>query len=247
LRQVPDADRGKVTTQIALDIRALPPGTHKTLLANGLANLSTEGDFGHDTLQTVADTLAGSLKETPEAPVKGEIPSAYLELAQLAAYEHVSVSLEDAQYVAAVAQVKATDKVRAHADFTLDDLSGQPWTLSALKGKTVLVNFWATWCPPCRKEMPDLQQLSTEFRDRGLVVIGISDEPATKVQPFVTQHAYTYTMLLDPGRSVNDLYKIDGIPKTFLYDRRGRLVGQAMDMRTRGQLLQLLKKAGIGG
>ena len=131
-------------------------------------------------------------------------------------------------------------------DFALT-IDGKPARLSDFRGKVVFLNFWATWCPPCRKEMPDLQQLSTEFRDRGLVVIGISDEPATKVQPFVTQHAYTYTMLLDPGRSVNDLYKIDGIPKTFLYDRHGRLVGQAMDMRTRGQLLQLLKKAGIGG
>jgi thiol-disulfide isomerase/thioredoxin len=70
-------------------------------------------------------------------------------------------------------------------DFSLQDLRGQKWKLKDLKGKVVLVNFWATWCPPVRKEMPYLQSLYKKFKDRGFVVLAISDEDAAKVKPFV--------------------------------------------------------------
>jgi len=109
----------------------------------------------------------------------------------------------------------------------------------------VLVNFWATWCPPCRKEMPDLDALYNEFRARGLVILAISDEDTAKVQPFIAEHKYTYPILLDPGDKVNKLMAVEGIPKSFVYDREGKLVAQAMDMRTRNQLLQMLSQAGM--
>ena len=109
----------------------------------------------------------------------------------------------------------------------------------------VLVNFWATWCPPCRKEMPDLQALYDQFKDQGLVILGISDEDATKVRPFIAQQKIAYPILLDPGRTVNDLFRIDSIPKTFVYDRGGKLVSQSIDMRTRKQFLEMLAQAGL--
>ncbi len=109
----------------------------------------------------------------------------------------------------------------------------------------MLVNFWATWCPPCRKEMPDLEALYSRFKGEGLVVLAISDEDAAKVRPFIAEHQVTYPILLDPGRKVNDLFQVEGIPKTFVYDRNRKLVAQSIDMRTQKQFLGMLAEAGL--
>ncbi|HUI43423.1 MAG TPA: TlpA disulfide reductase family protein, partial [Terriglobia bacterium] len=106
-------------------------------------------------------------------------------------------------------------------------------------------NFWATWCPPCRKEMPDLETLYNRFKDQGFVILAISDEDSSKVQPFIADHHVTYPVLLDPGRKVNGLFEIEGIPKSFVYDREGKLVAQSIDMRTQKQFLEMLSQAGL--
>jgi len=245
LRSLPDDARARTTRQLALDIRALSAGDHKVMLATGLANLSTEGDFGHDTLQQVATTVAAALAEHPMPPERGEPAAPYLELAQLVRYEHVQASVDSPEFGKAVTELEADDQRRDSADFTLTDLDGKPWTLKALRGKVVLVNFWATWCPPCRKEMPDLEALYKQFQPRGLVILAISDEDAAKVKPFIAEHGISYTVLLDPERKVNNLFHTMGIPKTFIYDRNGKLVAESIDMRTRQQFLGLLAQAGI--
>jgi peroxiredoxin len=109
----------------------------------------------------------------------------------------------------------------------------------------VLVNFWATWCPPCRKEMPDLETLYGRFGSKGLVVLGISDEEAAKVEPFIRERKVSFPVLLDPGRKVNEMFVVEGIPKSFVYDREGKLVAQSIDMRTQKQFLEMLAKAGL--
>jgi len=241
LRNIPDADRGAVTKRLALQIREVPAeGGRRLRLAQGLANLATEGDFGHDTLQEVAATLAGALRETP-----GAAAGAYGELASLVRYEHMDASLDAPQFRDAMAKLEADDRRRQDANFTLTDLHGKSWTLKDLGGKVVVVNFWATWCPPCRKEMPDLETLYNRFKDRGLVILSISDEPPAKVEPFIAEHKFTYPILLDPGRKVNDLFVVNGIPKTFIYDREGKLAAEAIDMRTMNQFLALLDRAGM--
>jgi peroxiredoxin len=245
LRDMPDDLRAHTTKQLAIEIRQLPASPNKLMLANGLASLSTEGDFGRDTLQEVAATLAAALREHPVPAEKDEPPEAYVELAQLVRYEHVQVSLDDPQFASAMSQLESDDERRQQADFTLTELGGNTWALKALRGKVVLVNFWATWCSPCRKEMPDLQALYNQFKDQGLVILGISDEDASKVRPFVSAQKITYPILLDPGRKVNDLFRMDSIPKTFIYDRSGKLVSQSIDMRTRRQFLEMLAQAGL--
>ncbi len=245
LRSLNDAERGKATLQLAMRIRQLGAAAHKEPLAEQLANLATEGDAGQDTLQEVATTLAQALKEQPPAPAKGGPDMAYVTLAQLVRYEHVRVSSDSPQFAAAMAKLEADDQRRQSANFILTDLTGKSWSLRDLRGKVVLVNFWATWCPPCRKEMPDLEALYRRFSPRGLVILAISDEDAAKVQPFVTEHRFSYPILLDPGRKVNETFQVEGIPKSFVYDREGRLTAQAIDMRTQRQFLAMLAQAGL--
>ena len=245
LRAVPDDKRGAVTRQLAVDIRHLSSPS-QLRLATTLAGLSTEGDYGKSTLQEVANTLAAALERTPPPPDKpGQPAMSYLYLAQLIRYEHVQVALDNPQLKAAFARLEDNDKKRQEANFTLNDLTGKAWTLKDLRGSVVLVNFWATWCPPCRKEMPDLETLYRRFHKQGLVVLSISDEDAGKVRTYLADKGYTYPVLLDPGRKVNDAFAIEGIPKSFVFNREGKLVSQAIDMRTMDQFLGMLRAAGL--
>jgi peroxiredoxin len=240
-----DDVRARATKDLALEIRNLPATRNKLLLANGLASLSTEGDLGHDTLQEVATTLVDALREQPMEGKPDQPPRPYVELAELVRYEHVDATLDDPQFAAANSKIQADNAKREQANFTLPDLSGKNWTLKELPGRVVVLNFWATWCPPCRKEMPDLEALYQQFKDQGLVILAISDEEIEKVKPFIAQQKVTYPILLDPGRKVNELFEIEGIPKTFVYDRNGKLVAQSIDMRTRRQFLEMLAQAGL--
>ena len=198
------------------------------------------------TLCRRANTLAAALHEQPPLlGKKGEPDSLYLELASLVRYEHVQVAVNAPRFAIAMAKLEADDAKRQQADFALTDLQGKTWNLKDLRSKVVLLNFWATWCPPCRKEMPDLEALYLRFKDQGFVVLAISDEDAAKVSPFLTERNITYPVLLDPGRKVNEEFQIEGIPKSFVYDRGGKLVAQSIDMRTQRQVLEMLAQAGL--
>ena len=260
LRGLADDVRVETTRDLALRIRKLPATKNKLRLALGLAGRSTEGDFGHSTLQEVATTLADALREQPVPWQEDTSPDTagntgaraarrpadeYYELATLVRYEHVEASVDDAQFAAAMKELEAEDKKREHPQFTLNDLTGKSWTFSDLRGKVVLVNFWATWCPPCRKEIPDLETLYERFQSKGFVILAISDEELAKVQPFMQERKVTFPVLLDPERKVNDLFIVSGIPKSFVYDREGKFVAQSIDMRTQKQFLEMLAKAGL--
>ena len=245
LRSLPDDVRAKTTKQLALEIRELPSSMNKLNLASGLANFSTEGDFGRDTLQEVTTTLAGALREQPPKMPGTDPAYPYVQLAMLVRYEKMSGTSDDPQFALAMKKLEENDAAIEHADFTLRDVDGKSWTLQSLHGKVVLVNFWATWCPPCRKEMPDLDALYRKFKDKGLVVLAISDEEMAKVKPFLAERNLGFPILLDPGRKINELFHVDGIPKTFIYDREGKLAAQSIDMRTEKQFLEMLGRAGL--
>ena len=245
LRKLDDQVRAQTTRDLALRIRALPVTLNKLRLAGALSSLSTEGDFGPDTLQEVTTTLASALREQPATGKPGQPNFLYVELASLARYEHMHAESDNPQFAEAMAKLEADDATRQKADFTLTDLEGKPWHLRDLQGKVVLVNFWATWCPPCRKEMPDLQALYDKYKDQGFVVLSISDEEISKVKLFIEEKQISYPVLLDPGRKVNDVFIVEGIPKSFVYDREGKLVAQSIDMRTRSQFQQMLAQAGL--
>ena len=243
LRGLPDDVRAQTTKDLALQIRALPASPNKLALANKLASRATEGDFGHDTLQEVATTLADALQQQP--PPQKLNPDPYDELAQLVRYEHVQAAVQDPRFEEAMTALESADKRRQDANFALTDLHGKTWTLKELRGEVVLVNFWATWCPPCQKEMPDLESLYKEFRHQRFVILAISDEDADKVRPFIAERKITYPILLDPGHKVGSLFEVEGIPKSFVYDRDGKLVAQSIDMRTQQQFREMLAQAGL--
>jgi len=245
LRSVSDSRRPQATTELAQQIRTLPPGREKLALADALSHLVTEGDPGHETLQMVAETLAQSLKESPVTPKEAAPPAEYMDLARLIRYEGVSVDLKDPLLAMALGVYEENDADAAGADFTLKDLHGRPVTLSQLRGKIVLVSFWATWCPPCRKEMADLDQLYAANKDQGLVILSISNEDADRVSTYVKSIRYRPQVLIDQGSKVAKRLHVDGLPRTFVFDREGKLAAQATDMRTRQQFLRMLTAAGL--
>jgi thiol-disulfide isomerase/thioredoxin len=173
-----DADRARVVAEIAGEIRALPSGAEKLSLARGLCGLVTEGDLGKNALTAAAQALADGIKgSTADAGV-------YVELASLVVYEQVVTPLEDPALDAAAALLHLREAMHQEAGFTLNSLDGKTYSLEGLRGKVVLLNFWATWCPPCRKEMPDLEKLYGEFGAKGFVVLAVSDEKREVVEKF---------------------------------------------------------------
>jgi peroxiredoxin len=119
------------------------------------------------------------------------------------------------------------------ADFTLPDLQGHSVQLSALRGKVVFINVWATWCPPCVDEMPTMQRLHERLHSRGLEILAISLDAlgAQVVEPFMRDYRLTFTALLDPKGTVERLYRTGGVPESFIVDKQGRLVEKIVGPR----------------
>ncbi len=244
-----DAERAALVMEIARDIGTLPAGPGKVSSIRSLANLSTEGNLGKEALTAVADTLATAMRESYPVMMEAKQPWPYgdgwIELAKLVRYERVSAPFADPALDAAGGLLELRERVEQENGFTLTSLDGKTYTLAGLKGRVVLLNFWATWCPPCRKEMPDMEKLYREYESKGLTVLAVSDEDRETVERFLAKTSYTFPILLDPGRKVNDAFMVEGIPKTFLFDREGRLAAQSIDMRTEAQFRDMLKMAGL--
>jgi peroxiredoxin len=117
------------------------------------------------------------------------------------------------------------------ADFKLESLSGGPVKLSSLRGKVVFLNVWATWCGPCREEMPSMETLYEAFRNRkDFVILAVSQDRRGRaaVQPYVERNHFHFDILLDPDNVVGDTYNVSGVPETFIIDRKGRIVAHHM-------------------
>ena len=111
-------------------------------------------------------------------------------------------------------------------DFALPDLAGTTHRLSDYRGKIVFVNLWATWCPPCREEMPGMQRLSQQLAGRDFVMLAIAEDEggAAAVGPFVAQLGLTFPVLLDPDARLSPRFGVTGYPETFILDRNGNVV-----------------------
>lgn len=245
LRLESEAQRPAATARLAAEIRALRAGPDKVELAAELASRADEGDPGAAVLQAVADTLAQALAESP-VPAEGDrIPRPYIELAKLIRYEQATTTLADPLLAKAIHTLAADDAGIEDADFTLKDLHGKTVTLSALRGKIVLINFWATWCLPCLMEMPDLDALATHFQSRGLEVLTITNQDRFTAGAFMERHGYKLSVLLDPDDKVIHQFHVDGFPRSFIFNREGKLAAVAIDQRSLRQFVQMLAHAGL--
>jgi cytochrome c biogenesis protein CcmG/thiol:disulfide interchange protein DsbE len=109
------------------------------------------------------------------------------------------------------------------------DLAGDTVSLETLRGEAVLLNIWATWCPPCREEMPELQALADEYGPRGLRVIGVSIDARgaeNAIREFLEEYGIDFTILHDPDGRVTRAFRTAGVPETFLIDREGRVAAR---------------------
>jgi cytochrome c biogenesis protein CcmG, thiol:disulfide interchange protein DsbE len=126
-------------------------------------------------------------------------------------------------------------------DFTLRTLTGEELTLSAQRGKPVVLNFWATWCPPCRAELPELAGVAGRY-DNQIAVIGVDQaEPAAAVKAFADRLALEYPIPLDAQASVSRMYGVRSLPTTFLIDRQGIIRQIQVGPVTEATLTQLLQ------
>ena len=130
--------------------------------------------------------------------------------------------------------------------FTLQELAGKEFDSTSLKGKPVLVNFWATWCAPCREQMLKVQDAQREFADKGLVVLAINDgEPAETARKYIEEHKYTFHVLLDPDKTVVRRFSVTSIPVLLLIDRDGNVRAHHIGYNTLLDLREELKKLGL--
>ena len=126
------------------------------------------------------------------------------------------------EQIEATTLIKQGDKA---PDFTVEMLNGTKLTLSSLRGKVVLVNFWATWCPPCREELKYVQKdIVDRFAGRDFAFVAISrGEARAKVEAFVKEHGYKFPIALDPQQTTYKLFASNYIPRNFLIDRNGKI------------------------
>jgi len=126
-------------------------------------------------------------------------------------------------------------------DFTLTSLSGETFTLSSLRGTPVVLNFWATWCPPCRAELPELQAASERLAGQ-VAIIGVNQaEAPAAVEAFVRGLGLTFPMPLDVSADVSRLYTVRSLPTTFFIDRQGIIRRIQIGPVTEATLAQILK------
>jgi peroxiredoxin len=172
-----------------------------------------------------------------------------LVVAYLAIYKMVARLREPA-----MALPRPEERVPFRVDFTLPDLQGQLVRLVDLRGRPVLLNIWATWCYPCREEMPSMNALYKDYSAKGLAMVAIATDTGGKavVAPFIQAHGLTFPVLLDPQNLVGTQLQVPGIPTSYLLDKRGRVIGIVTGARdwnsrqTRHLVEQLLAEEGGG-
>ena len=128
--------------------------------------------------------------------------------------------------------IERPKKVIQAPDFTLEDLSGKPLSIKDFRGKIVFLNFWATWCVPCREEMPLMEKLHREFKDRGLEMVAVNfREDKKAVRKFFAELGLTFKAVVDFDGNVSDKYGAWSLPLTYIIDRKGEFVGKAVGDR----------------
>ena len=172
-----------------------------------------------------------------------------LVVAYLVIYKMVAMLREPA-----MALPTPEERVPFRVDFTLPDIQGQLVRLADLRGRPVLINIWATWCYPCRKEMPSMNALYKDYGAKGLAIVAIATDAGGKavVAPFIQAYGLTFPVLLDPQNIVGRQLQVPGIPTSYLLDKWGRVIGLVVgehdwnSRKIRHLIEQLLAEEGGG-
>jgi cytochrome c biogenesis protein CcmG/thiol:disulfide interchange protein DsbE len=136
------------------------------------------------------------------------------------------------------ASVKPDKERKPAPEFALKDIDGKVVRLSDYKGKVVLLDFWATWCGPCKIEIPWLKEFQRKFRDRGFEIIGVSmdDEGLTVVKPFVKELAINYRIVIGDDTTAQLYGGVDALPTTFVIDRDGKIAAVHVGLTSKGEI-----------
>jgi peroxiredoxin len=138
----------------------------------------------------------------------------------------ILLSLAVAALVLGGASTRAADSKTAAPDWQLSDVDGKTVKLSEFKGKVVILDFWATWCPPCRAEIPGFVAMQKKYADKGFTMVGLSldEQGASVVKPFMRQLGMNYPVVIGNQQIASDYGGITAIPTTFVIDRQGNVV-----------------------
>jgi thiol-disulfide isomerase/thioredoxin len=184
-------------------------------------------------LGLVAVAVASSCAPRSELPGRGALPAATAPAAATPAPALTApipaAELRDLMIAAGLAVPKEPMPAE---DFALSSLEGANVKLSDYRGKVVFLNFWATWCPPCRSEMPSMERLSLKLKAGGLEILAVDlQEPKDTVQKFVKDNGISFTVLLDSTGGVGGAWGAQSIPTTYLIDRKGAILARAIGAR----------------
>ena len=128
-------------------------------------------------------------------------------------------------------------------DFTLQTLKGETVSLKDYRGEVLLINFWATWCPPCRSEMPDMEDLYIERKNQDFTVLAINIQEADKpVSSFVDRYGLTFPVLMDVTGEVSQQFGVQSLPTSFFVDKEGRIAGFSMGAMNKSAMLKKLQR-----
>lgn len=126
-------------------------------------------------------------------------------------------------------------------DFTITDLDGNEVSLSDFRGKKVFLNFWATWCPPCKAEMPEIEKVYQETKDSDLVILAVEiGEPLDTVKTFIEDNKYNFKVLLDSDKDIATTYGISAIPTSFFIDEDGNIISKRVGGMTYDEMKEYI-------
>lgn len=129
-------------------------------------------------------------------------------------------------------------------NFNLKDQYGVVHSLENYKGKVIFLNFWATWCPPCKKEMPDIENIYKEYGEnkKDMVILGVNSEKENEVKKFLKDKGYTFPTVIDENSEVMRKYFIQAFPTSFVIDKEGNVYGYVMGGLTKEQIKQVIEE-----
>lgn len=162
---------------------------------------------------------------------------------------------DESDEISSESQKNETPDAVPAPDFTLTDQYGNEHKLSDYKGKTIFLNFWATWCPPCRSEMPEIQALYEKYGSNeedlivlGLAAPGVGREGSTEdVADFLSENGYTFPVVMDEGGSISSMYGITAYPTTFMIDQDGNVFGYIVTALSKDMMESIVQQTMTGG